>query len=123
MGGEERRQQRREVQDAEGHRRCESHDAAYRHRLCQGFVLCRFALGQNVRGASGELPSGVGQGEPPRRAVEQPGPQPGLDPADRLRDGRLRQIERAGRRREGTHFSDFREDREALEIGQLRHRS
>jgi hypothetical protein len=57
--------------------------------LRQCGILGCFAVSEDVRGATCELPSGVGECEPPRRAVDEPRAQPRLDPADGFRDGRL----------------------------------
>jgi hypothetical protein len=55
--------------------------------LRQSGVLGCFAFGENVRSATGELPSGIGQGEASRSAVDEPRAEPFLDPADGLGDG------------------------------------
>jgi hypothetical protein len=86
---QEFRQQRRHRLDPERHRHCETHQPARRHRLRQRLVLRRLAIGKQARRARGQLLPGIGQGEPPRGAVEQPGAEPLLQPADRLRDRRL----------------------------------
>ena len=72
-------------------------------------------------GALGELLPGIGQRQPARGAVEQPGAEPLLQPADRLGDGRLRQRELGRRARKGAQFHDFRENRQRLEIGKFCH--
>jgi hypothetical protein len=55
--------------------------------LRQRGVLGGFAVDQNLRGATRELPSGVGERKPPRSAVDEPRAQSRFDPADGFRDG------------------------------------
>jgi len=57
--------------------------------LRQRGILGCFAFGENVRSAASELPSGIGQGETSRGAVDEPRAESFLDSADGLRDGRF----------------------------------
>jgi len=76
-------------------------------------------LHENVRSATSELPSGIGQGEASRGAVDEPRAEPFLDPADGLGDGRFGKLQLRRRPREGTNFNNLGEDREAFEIRQF----
>jgi hypothetical protein len=89
--------------------------------LRQCGVLGCFALGENVRRAACELPSGVGECEPPRRAVDEPRAQPRLDPADGFRDGGFGQLQLRRRPREGAKFHDLGENRQPFEVRQSGH--
>ena len=83
----------------ERHRHRQPHQPARRHRLRQRLVLCVLAIGQQARGALGELLPGIGQRQPPRGAVEQPRAQPLFQPADGFRHRGLGQRQLGGGRR------------------------
>jgi hypothetical protein len=89
--------------------------------LRQCGVLGCFAFGQNVGGAACELPTGVGQGESPRRAVDEPRAQPRLNPADGLGDGRLGKLQLRRCPGERAGFHDLGEDRKPFEVRQSGH--
>ena len=119
--GKEFRQQGRQVEHPEGHGCGQPHQPA-RHRCSrQCGVLGCFALGENVRSPACELPSGVGQGETPRCAVDEPRAQPRLNPADGFRDGGFGKLQLRCRPREGANLNDLGEDRQAFEIWQSGH--
>jgi hypothetical protein len=64
------RQDRRHRFHPERHGHREAHQPARRHRLRQRLVLRRLAIEQQARRALGQFLPGIGQGQPPRGAVE-----------------------------------------------------
>ena len=81
----------------------------------------RFALRKNVRGAVVKLTSGLRHRETARRAIEQARSEFLLDPADSLRYRGFRQPKLVRSTDKGARLDDLRKDRQALEIGELRH--
>jgi Quercetinase C-terminal cupin domain/Flavodoxin len=84
--------------------------------LRQSGVLGCFAFGKNVRGSTSELPSNIGQGEAPRRAIEEPRPQALLYPTDGFGDGRFGKLQLRRRSGEGAKFRDLGENRQPFEV-------
>ena len=119
---QERREQRRDVADAEAHRRRQP-DAPGRY--ARG-IACRFLrrarLAQDARRMVGERSPRLGQRQPARRAVEQRLADMRLQPADRLGDGRLAQPDRIGGAAERAMLHHRGEDRPGFQIRQS-HRS
>ena len=93
-----------------------------RHRcLRECSVLGCFALCENVCSTAYELPSGIGERELPRGAVDEPRAEPPLDPADGFRDGGFGNIQLRRRPGEGANLNDLGEDRQPLEVRQVGH--
>ena len=117
------RQDRRDDLDAEGHGHREPDQAAGRDRLRQRLVFRGLAIREEARGALRQFLSGIGQGQPPRGAVEQPCAEPALQPGDCFRDRGLGERQFGRGRRERSQLHDFRENRQRLEIREVRHQS
>ena len=82
--GKKLRQERRHLPEAEGHRHGEAHEPARGRRLGVGLAFGGLAFGKDARGAIQEELARVGQRQPARGAIEQPGAEPLLQPGDGL---------------------------------------
>ena len=120
-GGKKLRQQRSYLHRAEGHGRRQTHQAAWRTRLRLRGVLGCLTLGKDVGSATHQLSSGIRQLEAAGRADDQPRAKPQLDPADRLRHGRLREPQLGCGVGEGATFRNLRKDGEPFKVRQFSH--
>ena len=103
---------------AERHRRSQPHAATRHRRTRVRLGLGRLALGQDARRPHREHPSGLGQRETARGAVDQLLPKPRLQPLHRLRHGRSGQAEFRRGGGEGAGFGHLGEDRPGFQIWQ-----
>ncbi len=117
---QEFRNERRQVQDTEGHRRRET-DAAARHgRLVADLTLDRLPCGKELRCVlKGALPA-FGERNAARRAVQKCGAETRFETGNGLRHCCHGQAEIARCRRIGAERRDLGEDGPGLKVGKIR---
>lgn len=119
---EEIRKQGRHPAQPERHRHGQADQAARAAGHLARRILRSFGLAVDARGALRQRMADFRQGEPAGSAVEQPGAEPILEPADRPRDGGDRHAQGAGGTGEGAFLRHLGEHRQSFEIWELRHR-
>ncbi len=91
IGRHELGKHRRDGEDSKGQGRRDANQPGGRAGGIERSFFRRAAFAQDALCALGEAAAAVGERQPARGAVKQRGPEPRLEPADRLRDRRLGQ--------------------------------